>query len=84
MAFMRIYCGSCGQHWEVYERDDWNSSKAAICPHCGKSIDGQTWVNQVVPAFCAAADAKLELERDATGYGLPRFRFDILSKSRTD
>ena len=54
MAFMRIYCGSCGQRWEVYERDDWNSQQAATCPHCGKQFEGQTWAKQVVPAFCAA------------------------------
>lgn len=80
MAFMRIYCGYCGQHWEVYERDNWNSQQAATCPHCGKRIEGQTWVNQVVPAFCAVSDANRELKRDSTGYGLPHFQFDIIAK----
>ena len=82
MAYMRIYCGYCGQKWEVYERDNWNSQKAATCPHCGKRIDGQTWARQVVPAFCAAGDANRELYKDATGYNLPCFRFDILSDKK--
>lgn len=82
MAYMRIYCGYCGQKWEVYERDNWNSQQAATCPHCGERIDGQTWARQVVPAFCAAADANREMERDAAGYHIPRFRFDILSSKK--
>lgn len=82
MAYMRIYCGYCGQKWEVYERENWNSQQAATCPHCGKRIDGQTWAKRVIPAFCAAADANREMERDAAGYHLPKFRFDILSNRK--
>lgn len=81
MSYMKIHCGNCGQTWEIYGRDDWNSDKARTCPHCGEEIDRQTWQQQVIPAFCASGDANRELYRDHTGYpGQSLFRFDVLSE----
>lgn len=80
MSYMKIHCGRCGGTWEIYGRDDWNSEKARQCPHCFSEIDRQTWFNQVVPGFCAVADANRELYKDHTGYhGQELFRVDVIS-----
>ena len=79
MAYMRIHCGYCGQAWEVYERDNWNSQNARTCPHCFKRIDGQTWEEQILPGFGQVADANRELLKIHTGYHLPVFTFDVIA-----
>lgn len=79
MAYLNIHCRYCRKHWEVYERDDFNSPKARTCPHCNSKIDEQTWNNQVIPAFGMVADANRELVKDHTGYHTPLFYFDVIS-----
>ena len=62
----------------MYDRDVLNHWHARTCPHCGKSIDPQTWEGQVLPAFGMVADANRELVKDATGYHGPQFSFDVI------
>ena len=53
MGFLRIHCKSCGGYWDVYEDDDYKLRKYKTCPHCKEQIDGQDWLNTVLPAFGA-------------------------------
>lgn len=76
MGTLRIYCDYCGQKWEVYGSRDFHSKSARTCPHCGSRIDGQTWENQIVPAFCMMNDANRELMKDHAGYKHPIFTLD--------
>ena len=76
MAMMKIYCDYCGQKWDIYERDNWNDDKARTCPHCFNKIDGQTWKNEIIPAFGAYMDLNKQLIKD-TGLGCVRFSVDF-------
>ena len=79
MAFMRIHCDVCGGTWEVYHRDNWKNGKARQCPHCFSEIDGNTWENEVLPAFGAVQDVNAELFKDSTGYHKPLFSIDFVA-----
>ena len=79
MAYMKIHCGYCGQHWEIYDRDDYVGHKARTCPHCGSQIDDQTWVSQILPGFGQIRDANMELMKDHTGYHKPIFTVDVIA-----
>lgn len=81
MAYMRIYCGYCGQSWEVYGRD-MNDEHSRECPHCGSEIDHQTWTGQVLPALGQVMDANRELLKDHLGYHTPVFSFDVLADGK--
>lgn len=78
-SYMKIHCYSCGGDWEVYERDNWKSTNARTCPHCGRRIDGAIWEQQVLPAFNQFADANRELEKDSSGYHTPFFKVDCIA-----
>ena len=78
--YMRIHCGTCGGTWEVYQRDNWKDDKARACPHCFEEIDPQTWEQQIIPAFCASADANAELIKDGEGYYKPFFAVDFMAE----
>lgn len=44
MVYMKVYCGYCGQTWEIYPRDDLTRKTARKCPHCDAAkIDPETW-----------------------------------------
>ena len=79
MAFMRIYCNSCGGKWEIYDSHNWTHKANRTCPHCCREIDLQTWYRQILPAFGAVSDANRELYKDFCGYDNPLFRFDVIS-----
>lgn len=77
MSFLKIRCG-CGRSWEVY----WRSQKdehSRQCPHCLEKIDSQTWEKQILPAWGQVSDANGELQKDALGYHLTEFSFDVIS-----
>lgn len=78
MGYLKITCGQCGGAWEVYGHGDFYREDARTCPHCMEQVDGQTWRNQVVPAFGTMADMNRELEKDHTGYYVPLFRVEYL------
>lgn len=61
---MKIECGYCGQHWEIYQRDDLHGTHARQCPHCDSKIDRDTWLSKVIPAFSLAAAANEKLYQD--------------------
>ena len=77
MAFLKMFCGSCKQKWDVYARQ-MNEEESRVCPHCGAEIDRQTWKNQIVPALGQVADANRELMKDHLGYHSPAFSFDVI------
>lgn len=79
MAYMKISCEYCGGSWEVYERDDWTSSKAATCPHCAQKIDHQTWRRCVLPSFGAFADMNKDLCRNHVDDHHPLFQIDMIN-----
>ena len=78
MGFMRIHCHNCGGYWDVYEDDDYKLRKFKTCPHCQEQIDGQDWMNQVLPAFGSMLDANRELKKTHTGYKAPLFTVDFI------
>lgn len=69
MGFLRIYCGSCRQTWDIYSRDDYHDWKAMTCPHCFEQIDPGLWEKQILPAFGAMEDANRELRKEQEQYG---------------
>ena len=77
MAYLKIYCDSCGQSWEVYERA-MNDEKSRECPRCRAEIDQQTWKKQILPAWGQVSDSNRELIKDHTGYYAPLFSFDVI------
>ena len=77
-VYMRIHCDYCGGAWDVYDRDDFHAQVARTCPHCGTKIDKQTWIRQIVPAFCMAGDANRELVKDHLDHR-PLFSVDIVA-----
>lgn len=81
MAYLKIYCGYCGQSWDVYGRD-MNDEHSRECPHCGSEIDHQTWMGQVLPALGNVMDANRELLKDHLGYHTPVFSFDVLADAK--
>lgn len=73
MGYLKIHCHYCGGTWEAYKRNIVSRDNAHTCPHCFKSIDGQTWEKQIIPAFHTLDDANRELIKDHTGYHTPLF-----------
>lgn len=65
MTKLVIRCNECSTKWEILERDNFNNDINRFCPNCGKSIDDQTWKNQIIPGFCQISDANRELVKDA-------------------
>ena len=82
MGFLRIHCKSCGGYWDIYEDDDYKLRKFKTCPHCEKQIDGQDYLNQVLPAFGAMLDANRELKKTSTGYNAPLFTVDFIQSCK--
>lgn len=76
--FMRIHCGACGGVWEVYRRGR-DTSGARMCPHCDFSIDGDTWVKKILPAFQAVGAANMELEADHIEKHTGEFEVDFIA-----
>ena len=76
---LRVHCGRCGNFWELYSRDNWQSDNSRVCPHCNAKVDEQTWKNQIIPAFNSVSDANNELVRDVTGYGKAHFSIDVIA-----
>ena len=79
MAYMKICCEYCGGSWEVYERDDWASGKAATCPHCAEKIDLQTWRRCVLPAFGSFINMNKELFSEHANDHRSLFQIDMIS-----
>ena len=78
MAYLKIYCESCGGTWDVYSRDIMNNN-ARICPHCGQKIDRRAWESDVIPAFDATQKANAELFKDHVDTHRPLFSFDVVA-----
>lgn len=78
MGYLKIHCHYCGGTWEVYKKL-LGVEAARACPHCFKSVDGQTWEKQIIPAFHALDDANRELYKDSTGYHVPLFEVDYIA-----
>lgn len=76
MGHLAVQCGNCGRRWKVYGSDNFNADTAKTCPRCGEQVDAHTWATQVLPAFGMMEDANRELHKDATGYGLTRFKIN--------
>lgn len=70
MGYMRIKCHYCGGTWEVYPK---TITEGRTCPHCSKSIEKQTWEEQIIPAFRALNAANGELMADHTSRHTPLF-----------
>ena len=68
MGYMRIKCHYCGGTWEVYPK---TITEERTCPHCSKSIEKQTWEEQIIPAFRALNAANGELMADHTSRHTP-------------
>lgn len=79
MGYLRISCGNCGESWEVYARDDFNSDNARTCPNCFRDIDPHTWAKEIVPAFGSFEDANRTLANDSTGYGGTLFKVSYIN-----
>lgn len=82
MGYLRIRCGNCGNHWDVYAHGDYYREDARTCPHCLNEIDKQTWKQSVVPAFGAMCDANRQLLTDSTGYGITLFSVEYREPAR--
>ena len=79
MGYMRVKCKACRGRWEVYPAQI-NSDTASTCPHCGATVDRQTWERQIMPAFGQLEDANRELVKDFIGYaGQTLFTVDYIS-----
>lgn len=79
--FMRIHCGACGGTWEVYRR--WrDTSGARKCPHCDYTIDGDTWVKKILPAFQAVGAANMELAQDHIEKHTAEFEIDFVADGK--
>ena len=81
MVFMRIHCGACGGQWEVYRRGR-DTAAARACPHCDFTIDGDTWVKKILPAFQAVGAANMELEADHIEKHTGEFQVDFLADGK--
>lgn len=80
--YMKIHCDYCGGTWEVYDNiGDYTTTAARTCPHCGTKVDRQTWLRQIIPAFCAVGDANRELIKDHLDHR-PLFSVDIIAVHR--
>ena len=79
MGYLRIHCDYCGGTWDVYGHSNFHERAARTCPHCQQRIDGQTWENQILPAFGGMMDANRELIKDHTGYHSPLFTVDYIA-----
>lgn len=82
MGFLRIHCKNCGGYWDIHEDDDYQLRKFKTCPHCKEQIDGQDYLNQVLPAFGAMLDANKELKKTSTGYNAPLFTVDFIQSCK--
>lgn len=81
MTKLVVRCNECNTKWEVLDRDDFNNDINRFCPNCGRSIDNQTWKNQIIPGFCQVADANRELIKDALGYNRSLFSIEVIGKN---
>lgn len=79
MGFLRIYCGSCGDTWEVYRRDVYGE-RARQCPHCTAKIDKKTWRENVLQAFEEVETATARLMMDNANHQ-PLFTVDYMDDS---
>ena len=79
--FMRIFCDTCGNYWEVYGRDNWHDDKARQCPHCYARLDKELWERQILPAFGATSDANAEILKAHAGEHKALFTIDFISDS---
>lgn len=70
MGYMRIKCHYCGGTWEVYGN---TVNEGRTCPHCSKSIEKQTWEEQIISAFRALNAANSELMADHVSRHAPLF-----------
>lgn len=78
MIYMKIHCGSCGGQWEVYSRMR-DTTAARICPHCDQKIDGDTWVNKILPAFQAVGAANTALSFDHMEKHTAEYEIDFIA-----
>ena len=77
MAYLRIFCESCGNKWEVYKRNI-NDDNARQCPHCYKRIERNVWNRSVLPALCAVDEVNIDLFKDHTFNHVALFSFDVI------
>lgn len=74
MAYLRIYCDSCGGSWEVYRL---TLDRGNECPHCGAKIEKATWRDYVAPMLDMMNTAAVALRLDHSACHRPLFTFTV-------
>lgn len=79
MLYIKIECGSCGNDFEIYNRDINPREDPIRCPHCLRKMDRKHWGN-LIDAFLTACDWNYQNRKANQEHDTPLFQVEFVSK----